>query len=210
MRTLEPIRLDPVALASELDDLEALLKKNRHLRERKHVLPFFKRRKQFCAGLGLMNGHIGLPDRVATELTLFGDLVCDAAIGDSDRHAYTLVEFEDATENSILGRLQKGKTVKRWSPRFEHRFSQLVDWAWRLTEEGGTSSAYRRIFQKNNASVQLLLVVGRDADLTADDIARLEFRANSISLGSYRMSCMTFDGVLNSLRRRLLLAAQPP
>jgi hypothetical protein len=208
MRALDNIRLDLAALVSELNDLEALLRKNRHLRERKHVLPFFKKRKQLCAALGLMNGNIGLPDRVATELTLFGDLVCDAAIGDSATHAYTLVEFEDATEYSIFGRLYKGKTVKRWSPRFEHGFSQLVDWAWRLTEEGGTSSAYRRIFQKDNASVQLLLVVGRDADLTPDDVARVEWRANSISLGQYRMSCMTFDGVLNSLRRRLLLASQ--
>jgi Domain of unknown function (DUF4263) len=140
----------------------------------------------------------------------FGDLACDAATGDSEKHAYTLVEFEDATEYSVMTRLQKGKTVKRWSTRFEHGFSQLVDWAWRLTEEGNGSAAYRRIFEKNNATIQLLLVVGRDADLTPDDIARVEWRANSISLGPYRMSCMTFDGVLNSLRRRLLLASQNP
>jgi hypothetical protein len=87
MRALDTIRLDLAALVSELNDLEALLRKNRHLRERKHVLPFFKKRKQLCAALGLMNGNIGLPDRVATELTLFGDLVCDAAIGDSATHA---------------------------------------------------------------------------------------------------------------------------
>jgi hypothetical protein len=62
--------------------------------------------------------------------------------------------------------------------------------------------------ERDNASVQLLLVVGRDADLTPDDVARVEWRANSISLGQYRMSCMTFDGVLNSLWRRLLLASQ--
>jgi hypothetical protein len=62
--------------------------------------------------------------------------------------------------------------------------------------------------ERDNASMQLLLVVGRDADLTPDDVARVEWRANSISLGQYRMSCMTFDGVLNSLRRRLLLASQ--
>jgi hypothetical protein len=207
MRKFEPITLDLGALNAELDELEAFLKKNPRLQERKHVLPFFGKRRQLCAALGLLNGNISLPDRVATELKLFGDFVCDAATGDSQQHAYTLVEFEDATEYSVLRKLRKGN-MKSWSPRFEHGFSQLVDWAWRLTEEGSASAAYRRIFEKDNVTVQLLLVVGRDADLTPDDVARLEWRANSISLGSFRMSCTTFDGVLNSLRRRLLLASR--
>jgi Shedu protein SduA, C-terminal len=202
--------LDTAQLTKELDDLEALLKKKRHLRERKHVLPFFRTRKHLCTALGLMNGAIGLPDRIATELDLFGDFACDAATGDSERNAYTLVEFEDATEYSVFKKLQPGKTVKRWSSRFEHGFSQLVDWAWRLTEEGNGSAAYRRIFGKNNATIQLLLVVGRDSELTEDDLARVEWRANSVSLGAFRMTCMTFDGVLSTLRRRLFLAERKP
>ena len=210
MRTFEPIKLNPSALVKELDELEAFLQKNRELRERKHVLPFFKSRKQLCAALGLTNGSVGIPDRVALELDLFGDFACDAASGDSKSNAYTLVEFEDATQYSILTKLQTGKTVKRWSTRFEHGFSQLVDWAWRLSGEGGTTSAYRSIFGANHAKIQLLLIVGRDADLTPDDLARVEWRANSISLGAFRMSCLTFDGVLNTLRGRLLLAAQAP
>ena len=34
-----------------------------------------------------------MSDRVATELEFFGDFVCDAASGDSQVNAYTLVEF---------------------------------------------------------------------------------------------------------------------
>ena len=174
------------------------------------MLPFFKSRKQLCAALSLTNGSVGIPDRVALELDLFGDFACDAASGDSKSNAYTLVEFEDATQYSILTKLERGKTVKRWSTRFEHGFSQLVDWAWRLSGEGGTTAAYRSIFGANHAKIQLLLIVGRDADLTRDDLARVEWRANSISLGAFRMSCLTFDGVLSTLRDRLLLAAQAP
>ena len=58
-----------------------------------------------------------------------------------------------------------GKIMKRWSPRFEHGFSQLVDWAWRLSTEG-TSAAYRRIFGENDSTIHLLLIAGRDCDLT--------------------------------------------
>jgi Domain of unknown function (DUF4263) len=142
-------------------------------------------------------------------LDLFGDFSCDVAAGDSEANAYTLIEFEPALENSIFMKLQANKSMRRWSPRFEHGFSQLVDWAWRISSEGEASAAFRRIFGDDNPAIHLLLVVGRDADLGKDDLARLRWRANHTSLGQFRMSCFTFDGILNSIRRRLLLAAQP-
>jgi Domain of unknown function (DUF4263) len=208
MRTLEPIKLDVSALVKELDELEIFLKQNHRLRERKHVLPFFQSRKQLCAAISLTHGSVGIPDRVALELSLFGDFACDAASGDSKSNAYTLIEFEDANEFSIFKKLQTGKSVKYWSTRFERGFSQLVDWAWRLTGEGATTAAYRGVFGENHAKILLLLIVGRDADLTPDDLARVEWRASNISLGAFRMSCLTFDGVLATLRRRLLLASR--
>lgn len=209
MRTFEKISLDLALLSQELDEFEQLLTDNRHLAERDDVLPFFKMRKHLCAAIGLLNGGVGIPDRVATELGLFGDFACDAACGDSENNSFTLIEFEDANEFSILTKLLTGKTIKRWSPRFEHGFSQLVDWAWRLTQEGSTTNSYRQIFGSNHAIIQLLLIVGRDADLNEDDVARIEWRANNISLGAFRMSCMTFDNVLSSIRRRLKLASMP-
>ena len=140
MKTFEPISLDYGVLSKELDELQALLTSKTTLKERKEIAPFFKCRKHLSAALGLANGEVLLPDRIATELDLFGDFACDVASGDSETNAYTLVEFEDAQEYSVLTKLEVGKTVKRWSPRFEHGFSQLVDWAWRLTTEGTTVS----------------------------------------------------------------------
>jgi len=209
MRSFAPLTLDTSVLSNDLIELETLLASEPHLKERDQVLPFFKRRPHLTAALGLANNSVELPDRWANELDLFGDFVCDVAAGDSEANAYTLVEFEDAQEYSIFSRLQEGKAMKRWSPRFEHGFSQLVDWAWRISTEGGSSPAFRRIFGANNPTVHLLLVVGRDADLTPDDLTRLRWRANHTSLGQFRMSCFTFDGILQSVRRRLLLAAQP-
>jgi hypothetical protein len=89
--------------------------------------------------------------------------------------------------------------MRGWCGRFEHGFSQLVDWAWLLAEEGGKSAAYQRIFGKPDAT-------GRDADLSDNDHARLRWRARSCSFGAFRMTCLTFDGVLETLRRRLQIA----
>jgi len=209
MKTFEPLTLDRAILAYNLNELEALLSSAAHLRERDHLIPFFKERPHLCTALGYANSAVELPGRWANELDLFGDFVCDLAAGDDEANAYTLIELEDAQECSILSKLAKGKTMKRWSPRFEHGFSQLVDWAWRLSAEAGTSEAFRRIFGGHHPVIHFVLVIGRDADLDPSDLARLRWRANNISLGQYRMSCFTFDGLLQSIRRRLILAHRP-
>ncbi len=209
MKTFEALTLNTTTLSNDLAELEAFLASADHLKERDHVLRFFRLRPHLCAALGYANNAGELPDRWATELDLFGDFVCDVAAGDSEANAFTLIEFEDAQKFSIFSKLKAGKSMKRWSSRFEHGFSQLVDWAWRISAEGEASAAFRRIFGDNNPTIHLLLVVGRDADLKRDDLIRLRWRANHVSLGQYRMSCFTFDGLLQSIRRRLLLAAQP-
>jgi hypothetical protein len=168
---------------------------------------FFKARQQLCAALGILNGAVASPDLVATELDLFGDFFCDAASGDSIANAFTLIEFEDAKPYSVFSKLKKDKTLKTWSRRFEHGFSQLVDWAWRLSSESGSAAA-RRIFQNDEPSIHFLLIAGRDADLTRDDLNRMRWRARNLALGGYKMDCFTFDGALMTLRRRLLYAAQ--
>lgn len=206
MKGFEPIALDRNQLQAELNDFETFLRSTKRLKEREHIAPFFKQRKHLVAALGLTGG-VAVPDRVSTELSLFGDFACDAASGDSVSKAFLLIEFEDATERSVLRSADPGK-VKPWSPRFEHGFSQLVDWAWRLECENRESQAFRRIFGMNDPSIRLLLIAGRDADLDDADRARLHWRANSMTLGTYHMSCLTFDGVLNALRRRLMLFGQ--
>jgi hypothetical protein len=101
MKTFESILHDAKQLARELVELEGFLKKERKLREREHVIPFFKKAKHLSAALGYLTPDIHLAERVANELDLFGDFICDAASGDSKSHAYTLIEFEDANEYTI-------------------------------------------------------------------------------------------------------------
>jgi Domain of unknown function (DUF4263) len=209
VRTFEAITPDARRLTQELDELEKFLRKERRLRERRHIAPFFKQTKHLCAALGYLSQDIHLADRVANELQLFGDFVCDAASGDSKSNAYTLIEFEDANEYTILKKAAAGQPMRRWSGRFEHGFSQLVDWAWRLAEEGGKSTAYQAIFGKPDATIHFLMIAGRDADLSDNDHARLRWRAKNCAFGAYRMTCLTFDGVLETLRRRLQIAQVP-
>ncbi len=208
MKTFVPLVLDTSILSNNLDELQALLASNKHMKERANVLPFFKARPHLCAALGYANASVELPNRWSNELDLFGDFACDVAAGDSEANAYTLVEVEDAQKYSIFRKLKKDKTMKRWAPRFEQGASQLVDWAWRLSAEGESSAAFRRIFGENNPAIHLLLVIGRNADLTRDDRNRLTWRAQHTSLGQFKISYFTFDGILQSMRRRLLLAAQ--
>jgi hypothetical protein len=143
VRGFEPITVNSSQLSAELNDFDAFLNSATTLKERDQIAPFFKQKKQLVAALGLTNSAIEMPDRVSTELSLFGDFACDAASGDSVSKAFLLIEFEDATERSVLGQAVPGK-VKPWSPRLEHGFSQLVDWAWRLAENQNSSS-FRRI-----------------------------------------------------------------
>ena len=209
MRRLKPIRINLAQLSAELGNLEAFLADNSALKKREQVLPFLRPRTQLLASLGWTSPETGRPDLYASELDLFGDFVCDAAVGDTVEGAYTLVEFEDAREASIFRRLEAGRSVKRWSPRFERGISQLVDWAWRIDTEGD-SPALRRVFGAKPLSIHLLLVIGRRADLDADGLQRLKWRSHNTRLGPFSMSCRTFDDVLTVLRRRLVVLEAAP
>jgi hypothetical protein len=206
LKTFAPVGLDPAKLLIELNELQQFLEDGTHKKEREEIAPFFKPRTQLCAALGYANAAIEAPDLCASELSLFGDFIVDAASGDSHANAFTLIEFEDAGPQSIFGSLAAGKTMKPWAPRFEHGFSQLVDWAWRLSTEGHRSDAFERIFGDLNPAIHLVLIAGRDADLRPEDFARLRWRAQNMTLGQYRVSCFTFDGILASLKRRLTVA----
>jgi hypothetical protein len=102
MKRFERIELNLSVLSRELDELAKFLADNTALKERAQVIPFFKRRRQLSAAIGYFHSEIARPDRVAPELSLFGDFTCDMAIGDSTTSAFLLVEFEDAETNSIF------------------------------------------------------------------------------------------------------------
>ncbi|MGA2228815.1 MAG: Shedu anti-phage system protein SduA domain-containing protein, partial [Syntrophobacteraceae bacterium] len=110
--------------------------------------------------------------------------------------------FEDASRDSIF--VDKGRSTYDWSPRFEHGFSQIVDWFWKIDDLKNTSQA-RAIFGTENVDAYGMLVIGRDAFLSSVDRARLTWRLNKVIIDSHKVICITFDQLARDLRGRINL-----
>ncbi|WP_313934962.1 Shedu immune nuclease family protein [Anabaena azotica] len=136
------------------------------------------------------------------EFTFYGDFRADLVVGDSINNTYCFVEFEDATEDSIF--ISKGRSTSDWSPRFEHGFSQIIDWFWKIDDFKNTSLS-RSIFGSENIEIYGILVIGRDAFISDIDKARLEWRLNKVVVDSHKVICITFDQLARDTRDRLLL-----
>ena len=124
----------------ELSQFKRLLDTHSHtpLRERDHILPFFRTHRHAAALIGTFNLNAPGLDRIAFEFDIFGDHKADLVIGDSQNHEYCFIEFEDATETSIFK--ESTKATLDWSPRFEDGFSQIVNWILWLDNQKGTTA----------------------------------------------------------------------
>src|SRR6516165_2935758 len=123
---LTPLSFSHEQCLREAQEFKAFLGAHTMLKERDEVLPFFKARHHLSAFLGAYNSLVIHYDRFAHEFDIFGPFACDLVAGDWARRAYVFVEFEDAAPKSIFVRTRR-KTLE-WSPRFEHGFSQILDW----------------------------------------------------------------------------------
>lgn len=203
MRPLDTFTLSSKDCLKELDALDALLlPKHKELKERQHILPFFRKHKNVAAMIGIYAPRIVEIDRLSTEYSLYGDFVADLIVGDWQRKSYCTVEFEDATKESVFA--GKGRTTREWSDRFNHGFGQLVDWLWKVDDFRNTGQG-RSIFGNDTFSFMGVLVIGRDAFLTTEETARLEWRMNKVNVDSNKIVCVTFDQLASDLRDRLTL-----
>lgn len=198
-KEFRPIQFDPAKCRTEVEELRSLLATNAELQERKQVLPFFKERLHLSAFLGSYHPEIVRYDLVAHELPLFGDFVADLVVGDSKSSAYAFVEFEDASPESIF---VKKKATPDWSPRFEHGFSQLVDWFFKLHEQGQTVD-FEYKFGSRTIRHLGLLVIGRTEHLSKREEQRLRWRQEFVLLNSKQVYCKPFDQLCEDLLARL-------
>ncbi len=209
MKKLLSIEINRKKLVSDLNKFEEFLKESRNKKERDDILKFFKGedeggsiKENLITALGLLGG-LEVPNQYAVELSLFGDFSCDAASGDGEAGDFTLIEFEDAQLHSVFGKLPNSGGLPKWSQRFEHGFSQLVDWAWRISSETNTD-AVQRVFGCRKPHINFMLIIGRSAELDEKSgRERLNWRSKQVSFGAHKMTCLTFDDVLHGLRRRL-------
>ena len=202
MKHFKPAKLEFLLCSQHIAAFEELLASKDELSERDDVLPFFKQNEQLAVLMGMFNPRIARVDRIAWEFDIFGDFVCDIAVGDKDRGAYCLIEFENASINSVF-QTQGEKATREWGKRFGHGYSQTIDWAHKLDDLKRTSSILAR-FDQHEITYEMVLVVGRDKHLDAGEKQWLNWRSDNVLVGNKKVYCMTFDGLLSQLKVKLL------
>jgi hypothetical protein len=132
MKSFQPHAFNFGQCKKEIGELEELLSRNIELSEKDDLSPFFKSRENLVALIGHLHPGITKTDRYAHEYDIFGDFSSDFTVGDSRREAYCFIELEDAKKNSIF--TNTGRAVSDWAKRFEHGYSQIIDWSYKIDD----------------------------------------------------------------------------
>jgi hypothetical protein len=196
---------DLVAARRDEGLLTRLLDTNQPPGETADIMPFMRSARHLAAWIGHANAGLGDADLLAIEKPLLGSFRCDIAIGDSVTGQFTLVELEDARPNSLFESV-KGRDYPRWSRRFEHGFSQLVDWAWRIDHERQPSVTLAAAFGTADPKFHFVLVIGRDQWIGDAGRARLNWRRLHNGISGQRTTVWTYDDLLTFVRLRLRAA----
>ncbi len=201
MKTFDAMAFDPMRCRKEVTKLRSWLGRREYLEEAKDIRLFFRRHRQLSAFIASYSAEIGRFDRIAFEYPLFGDFTCDLVVGDSVKHAYCFIEFEDAGPDSLFVKRGK-KATREWSSRFDHGYSQIIDWFYKL-EDMKKSNDFVARFGARTISYKGVLVIGRDRYLLPGEQDRLDWRRSNVVVASQNVQCVTFDGLAEDLRTRL-------
>jgi hypothetical protein len=207
-KTLEEVVFDPLKCRAELAAFQALLQSKTHLAERGDIQPFFKKSKQLSAFIGTFAPNIGPATHLAFEFPFLGDFSADVVLGNHKHGFFCVIEFEDGKPDSIFRKVGK-KSVTEWGPRFEHGFSQLVDWFCTLDDFKKTDR-FARDFGHGYITFIALLILGRNSGVSESDRKRLRWRTEKVRVDSHTIECMTFDDLYQYLERRMSYYPQAP
>lgn len=201
MKTFLKFNFDILICQKEMAEFKNLLDSKPVLSERNDILPFFTKHRHLSAFLASYFTNIVKFDRLAFEYQLFGDFACDLVVGDSDKGRYCFIEFENATDKSVFEK-KAAKVTPEWGTRFEHGFSQIVDWFWKLDDMKNTTDLQSR-FGRNLDQYFGMLVVGRNTHLEYREVARKQWRLNKVLIDSKDVFCVTFDELYVDLNEKL-------
>jgi Domain of unknown function (DUF4263) len=206
MKRLEPVTLDLERCRDELASFKSLLDRYESgtLREKEHILPFFRKHRNIAALIGYLFSDCVHIDRIAFEFDIFGDHTADLVVGDATRETYGFVEFEDAAPDSIF-RKQGTKDTLVWASRFEQGYSQIIDWFWKLDDLARTDTLRHRFEGAKSIRYEGLLVIGRTRQLQPLERDRLSWRRDRVVVDSKHIYCVTFDELHDRLRDMLKL-----
>lgn len=189
------VAFNHVEFKKELDQFRALLNSKKILSERE-IQVLFKASLHLTAYIGTTFGNIGVARQVAYEFQIMGDYGADIVVGNPERQ-FCFVELENGDSDSVLERVGK-KSTKEWARRFEHGFSQIVDWFCHLDDFKKTDRFHRN-FGYGHIDFVGLLLIGRNEGLDADDIRRLRWRTHNVIVNSHPVVCMTYDDLYKGL-----------
>jgi antiviral defense system Shedu protein SduA len=184
-----------VQFKKELDQFRDLLNLKKTIGERE-IQELFKASPHLTAHLGMTFGNIGVAKQVAYEFEIMGDYGADIVFGQPAKQ-FCLVELENADPDSVLEKVGK-KSTKEWSRRFEHGFSQIVDWFCHLDDFKKTDRFHKN-FGYGHIDFVALLLIGRNEGLDADDIRRLRWRTHHVIVNSHPIVSMTYDDLYKEL-----------
>ena len=200
MKKFQTLEFDRTIYERELNEYNQLLSNNQTLQESKQILPFFRERKMLSSQIASILSEFINIDRIAFEYDLFGNFKSDLVVGDSNSSTYCFVEFEDAQANSIFTTKQS-KYKSEFSYRFEHGFSQIIDWFYYLNQV--SSHQIEERFGVSKIDFHGILVVGRNHFLReSDDFDRLNWRSNNVIVNSKRVRVVTYDMLSIALNTR--------
>lgn len=202
MKPLDPFTFSPTKCLLELGKFDRLLASKFDLDESKDILPFFKKHKHLAAYIGSYLPQLTRFDKIKSEFDVFVDFRADLVVGDSKSNRYCLIEFEDAKKSSVFKPHKKGSPD--WSSRFEHGFSQLVDWFCMIDDMMHTKKS-TLTFGNEVASFMGVLVIGRDQFLGQSERERLAWRVNKVTINTNKIVCVTYDQLARDLRDGLRL-----
>jgi hypothetical protein len=189
------VTFNHIQFKKELNKFRDLLNSKNTLGERE-MQELFEASLHLTAYIGTTLGNIGVAKLVAYQFEIMGDYRADFVFGNREKQ-FCLVELENGDADSVLERVDK-KSTKEWSKRFEHGFSQIVDWFCHLDDFKKTDRFHRN-FGYGHIDFIGVLLIGRNKGLDADDIRRLRWRTHNVIVDSHPVVCMTYDELYKEL-----------
>ncbi len=199
---LNDLVFDISECAKEVKEFGKLLKGKTALKERTDILKFFRRHQHISAFIALYDTHITKYNKIKHEYNVAGKFQADLIVGDSTKHAYCLIEFEEGAPGSIFKKKSVTRSFPEWSGRFEHGYSQIIDWFWCLDDIKKTTML-EEDFGHGDFSVHGILVIGRSVNLSDTDRRRLLWRSNKVVIDSHIITCLTYDMLYEDMSAKL-------
>ena len=198
------IKFDPKQCRVDIDEFGVLLKTKAEVSEKNDIQPFFKARPQISAFIGSYMRNIGPATQICFEYKFFGDYAADLVLGDKAYRQFCVIEFEDARLASIFKPSQNKKTTI-WAERFEHGYSQIIDW-YSMLDDFKKTQRFKRDFGDGHIRFSAMLIIGRDASISDSyERFRLDWRTDKVSVDSNSVICVTFDELYRHMDQHLRL-----